>query len=200
MDLQAEIIVTMPLPLPLLLLRCCSRSVYSYVNCHCRSRSSGCSPLSSFPRRLPYLHVVKVQTRISFLHVACIPVLVASPAATGWGKSCSTSTGTLSRPTRSRKQPSSHFPASAGCWSRSASMSYNRIPSSTGANKNATTTAKLVAGNPHFTKKEQPTTMLVCGDGDLSFSASISKQLVEQNVRLTASVWETKTDHREGEI
>ena len=41
--------------------------------------------------------------------------------------------------------------------------------------------------------------MLVCGDGDLSFSASISRQLADQDIHLTASVLESRTDHRDGE-
>lgn len=39
---------------------------------------------------------------------------------------------------------------------------------------------------------------LVCGDGDLSFSSSISKELADQGVHLTASVLESKENHRQG--
>lgn len=43
-------------------------------------------------------------------------------------------------------------------------------------------------------------TLLVCGDGDLSFSSSVSKKLAEEGVHLTATVLETKENHRQGKL
>jgi hypothetical protein len=41
--------------------------------------------------------------------------------------------------------------------------------------------------------------VLICGDGDLSFAASIAHELSNEGAHLTASVLESELDHREGE-
>ena len=41
--------------------------------------------------------------------------------------------------------------------------------------------------------------LLVCGDGDLSYSASIANQLASLNVSLTATVLENNEKHNQGE-
>jgi len=39
--------------------------------------------------------------------------------------------------------------------------------------------------------------MLVCGDGDFSFAASIASKMAEKGIHLTATVLESETNHRE---
>lgn len=42
--------------------------------------------------------------------------------------------------------------------------------------------------------------VLVCGDGDLSYSASIAKELADKDIRLTATVLESESEHISGKL
>ena len=51
-----------------------------------------------------------------------------------------------------------------------------------------------------FSKEQTPiSNLLVCGDGDLSYSASVAHQLANLNISLTASVLESHEKHNKGE-
>mmetsp|Transcript_11752 Transcript_11752/g.14619 ORF Transcript_11752/g.14619 Transcript_11752/m.14619 type:complete len:401 (-) Transcript_11752:166-1368(-) len=69
------------------------------------------------------------------------------------------------------------------------------LRTSDGTSDDVSATISHVEGEETYSSCHCNSSILVCGDGDLSYSASISNQLCKRNIALTATVLESKEDH-----
>ena len=63
---------------------------------------------------------------------------------------------------------------------------------------NHNNTQYYIGSELYSTSGEKENHVLICGDGDLSYSASVAEKLAQNNVKVFASVLESEEDHSRG--